>query len=158
MNNWNNSKLILFSNPDHFGFIAAKPDTSTIWPIRSNSWRCEMIISSHVIEEIVSFSQLICFFISNEIFMAWSETVISSIYSEFTEDLFHSVLESDSLVLRHAGRKIPSLNISGYSSSHGNTLKSRINISKQVFSNWDVPVMELFSITLNSMILSDQRL
>ena len=158
MNNWDNSKLILLTNPNHFSFIAAKPDTSTIWPVRSNSWRCKMIISSHVIEEIMIISHLICFFISNEVFVAWSKTVISSIYSEFTEDLFHCVFESDSLILRHTGRKIPSLDVSSYSSSHRNTLKFRINISKQVFTNWDVPVMELFSITFNSMILSDQRL
>ena len=154
----NDSELILLADPDHLGLVATEPDASTVGPVGSHSGRSEMVIGGHIVEEIVICPHSVGFLVADEVPVAWSEAVVSAADAELAEDLLHGVLEPDPLVLGHAGRQVPSLDVAGHSGSHGDALEPGVDAGEQIFAYWDVPVVELLGVALDAVILSDQGL
>lgn len=150
--------MIFLTNPDHFSLILTDPDTSTIWPIWSNTWRGQMVIGSHIIKEEMLFNKFISLCLINVIFMSWSKTVIFAWKSKFIENLYHCVFKLFSFLFIHFRRKVPSLYISSDSCSHRNFFKFRINICKQILSNWNVPIVLLLYVFCNTMVCSNEWL
>ena len=100
-NNWNNSELILLTNPNHFGFVLTDPDTSSMWPIWGNTWRCQMVVSGHVVEEEMLFYEFIGFILVNEVFVSRCQTMILAWNAKLLENINKSIFESDSFILVH---------------------------------------------------------
>ncbi len=120
--------MILFAYPNNFRFIIAEPNTSTKWPIRSNTQRSQMIISFHIIEKIMIRPQLVSFIIADKVFVPWSKTIIFAWNSETVKYFLHCQLKFYYLVFAHARSQIPIFYIFCYSSSHGYIVKIGLNI------------------------------
>ena len=78
--------------------------------------------------------------------------------SELLEDVDHGVFELESLFLVHRRWQVEPFDVSGNSGSHRDLFKSRVDFGEHVLADGNIPVVGLFGLSFNFMILPYQWL
>ncbi len=158
MHDGNYAQLVLLAHPDHLGLVAAEPDAAPVRPVGGHARGGQVVVGGHVVEEVVVRAHLVGLLVADEVLVAGREAVVAARDAEAAEHLLHGVLETDALLLAHAGRQVPALHVAGHSRAHGDALETGVDAGEQVLADGDVPAVLLFCVALDAVVLADQRL
>ena len=115
-----------------------------------------MVVGGHVVEQEVLVPEFVGFGVADEVLVAGSETVVLAGQAELLEHVDHGVFELESLLLVHGGWQVESLDVPGDSGSHGNFFETRVDFGKHILADGNIPVVGLFCLALDFVVLSDE--